>query len=103
MDFVPSGPYTVKWPLCTAGPAHDEEVRDVRDVVGVQVRDAQGVDGRHRDAAREQAPGRTPAEVDHDAVVAGDDHLAGAAAIRIGERAAGAEQQNVESSHVDLL
>ena len=86
-----------------AGPAHDDQVGQVGDVVGVHVREEDRVHRAERDAAGHQAARGAPAAVDEDVRFGADDELAGAAAIRRRQGAAGAEQEDLERAHGDVL
>src|SRR5581483_8510105 len=80
----------------TAGPAADQEVGHVGDVVGVHMGEAGNVDRGGRYAGGDQTPRHAPAAVKQHARRAGEDHLAGAAAHRTRQRAAGAEKDDLE-------
>ncbi len=78
-------------PLVEQDPARDQEVAEVDAVVRVHVGDEHGVYVARAVAGLDQAPHRTRAAVDQDAVVAHAHDLARPRAPRIGDRRAGAQ------------
>ena len=75
------GPVDGKRRRAATCPAGHQEVGEVRDVVGVQVREEHGFDAGGRDARLLNAPRDTPAAIDQDRVAAGRNRLTAAAAV----------------------
>ena len=86
-----------------ADPTHDEQIGEVRRVVGVEVRDEDGIDHAWADAALEHAHRGAPTDVDEDVDLAAADDLCVAAAVWLVDGTPRAEENQFERGHRGLL